>query len=157
MPLTTTRTVLFGDCDPGGIIYTPRVAYFVVEAVHDFLAHALGGPAVRELFAMGILPPARSLSIEFLAPFTWDDVLAITVVPTDVGRTSFGFHVSATGNNAQEVFRATLTQVCVSPDTMRPVPVPERLSVVLRAAKAEATGSSPPASAWSAGETSADG
>ncbi|GMV31630.1 MAG: hypothetical protein AMXMBFR59_37550 [Rhodanobacteraceae bacterium] len=134
MPFTTTRTVLFGDCDPGGIIYTPRVSYFVVEAVHDYLADVLGGPAVRELFAMGILPPARSLSIEFLAPFTWDDVLTITVVPTAVGTTSFGFDVTAATSDSREVFRAMLTQVCVAPDTRRPVPVPERLSAILRAA-----------------------
>lgn len=140
MPFTTTRTVLFGDCDPGGIIYTPRVSYFVVEAVHDFLAAALGGPAIREIFAMGILPPARSLSIEFLAPFTWDDVLIITVVPTDVGTTSFGFEVTATTGELRSVFRAMLTQVCVAPETRRPVPVPERLSAILRAAKAEAAG-----------------
>src|SRR5262249_4643830 len=28
----TERSVLFGDCDPGGIVYSPRVADFVVEA-----------------------------------------------------------------------------------------------------------------------------
>jgi acyl-CoA thioesterase FadM len=36
MPFKTTRTILFGDCDPGGVIYTPRVAHFVVEATHEF-------------------------------------------------------------------------------------------------------------------------
>ena len=29
--------VMFGDCDPAGIVYTPRISYFVIEAVHDFL------------------------------------------------------------------------------------------------------------------------
>lgn len=134
-PFTTTRTVLFGDCDPGGVIYTPRVAYFVIEAVHDFLGHVLGEPAVRGLFAMNILPPARAMSIEFLSPFTWDDVLTISVVTTEVGNTSFGFHVTARHGDTEEVFRATLTQVCVSPVTKRPVPVPERLSAALRAAR----------------------
>ena len=26
MPFITTRTILFGDCDPAGIVYTPRIA-----------------------------------------------------------------------------------------------------------------------------------
>jgi acyl-CoA thioesterase FadM len=135
MPVTTKRTVLFGDCDPGGVIYTPRVSYFIVEAVHEFLTSALGSPGIRELFSMGILPPARALSIEFLAPFSWDDELTITVVPTEPGTTSFGFTVMAHKGENDEVFRAALAQVCVSPETKRPVPVPERLARVLTAAR----------------------
>ena len=135
MQFRTKRTVLFGDCDPGGVIYTPRISYFVVEAVHEFLASILGGPGVRELFSMSILPPARALSIEFLAPFTWDDELTITVVPTEPGNTSFGFTVTAHKGENDEVFRAALTQVCVSPETKRPVPVPERLARALKAAR----------------------
>ena len=32
------RRIRFGDCDPGGVIYTPRLSYLIVEAVLDFLA-----------------------------------------------------------------------------------------------------------------------
>jgi len=28
------RKILFGDCDPAGVLYTPRIGYFVVEAVY---------------------------------------------------------------------------------------------------------------------------
>ena len=35
--ITITRKVLFGDCDPEGIVYTPRFSYFAVEAVHEAL------------------------------------------------------------------------------------------------------------------------
>ena len=138
MPFITKRTVLFGDCDPGGVIYTPRVAYFAVEAVHEFLADALGGPAIRELFSLGILPPARSLSIEFLSPCTWDDELIIEVSPARVGGTSFTCQVIARKEDAV-VFRAALTQVCICPETQRPVPLPERLAHALNAALAPNT------------------
>ena len=57
------RRIRFGDCDPGGVIYTPRLSYLIVEAVLDFLASRLGGPAERRIIDMGIFPPARSLSI----------------------------------------------------------------------------------------------
>ena len=73
MPFRTSRIILFGDCDPGGVIYSPRVAHFLVEAGLEFLSHALGGPAARRLFSMNILPPARALSIEFLHPMVWDE------------------------------------------------------------------------------------
>ncbi|GGX45119.1 acyl-CoA thioesterase [Saccharospirillum salsuginis] len=131
MAFTTQRTILFGDCDPAGVVYTPRISYFVIEAVHDFLADALGGPAVRELFDLGILPPARALSIEFLATMTWDESIEIEVCCESVKTSAFTFAV--TGRNAarETTFSASLTQVCISPETRRPVPLPDALRKAL--------------------------
>lgn len=127
MPFTTTRTVLFGDCDPAGVIYTPRVAHYVTEAVHDFTAHLLGGPAVRRLFAMGILPPARALAIEYLAPLVWDDVIVIEVSCEEAKTTSFTFLLVGRKASGQIMFRSTFTQVCISPNTNQPTPIPDEL------------------------------
>tara|TARA_B100000902_G_scaffold220301_1_gene209222 strand:- start:4554 stop:4889 length:336 start_codon:yes stop_codon:yes gene_type:complete len=73
------RRVLFGDCDPGGILYTPRAAHYIVEAGLDFFRARLGDGAERKLFEQGIAPPARAFSIEFMKPMTWDDVIEIEV------------------------------------------------------------------------------
>ncbi|WP_367187607.1 MULTISPECIES: hotdog domain-containing protein [unclassified Pseudomonas] len=77
------------------MVYTPRISYFIIEAVHDFLTYKLGAPAIREILAMGILPPARALSIEFLAPMVWDDVISIEVGSKELTTTSFTFLVEA--------------------------------------------------------------
>ena len=127
MPFTTTRTILFGECDPAGIIYTPRVADFVVEAVHEFISHLLGGPAVRQLFAMNILPPARALSIEYLIPMAWDDVITIEVSCKEAKTTSFTFSLVARNASDQVTFQSLFTQVCVSPVDKRPIPIPDAL------------------------------
>ncbi|MBU6955383.1 acyl-CoA thioesterase [Hahella sp. HN01] len=133
MSFMTKRTILFGDCDPAGIVYTPRISYFVIEAVHEFLSHKLGAPGIREILDMGILPPARALSIEFLAPMAWDDVIDISVSCKELTTTSFSFLVEAR-NHADEIsFRATLTQVAISPESKRPVPLPQRLREALSA------------------------
>lgn len=124
---TTKRTVLFGDCDPAGAIYTPRVAHFVVEALLEFQASRLNGPAARKILEMGILPPAKNLSIEFEAPLTWDDQIELSVQCVNVGTTSFTCEVIATRQDGAIAFRGRLTQVCVSPDTRRPVPIPPPL------------------------------
>lgn len=134
MSFTTHRTILFGDCDPAGIVYTPRISYFVIEAVHDFLTHALGAPAIRAIFAMGILPPARALNIEFLAPMAWDEEIAIQVSSTELSTSSFSFLVEGRNTEAETTFRATLTQVTVSPQSKRPVPLPQALRDALSAA-----------------------
>ena len=135
-PFRTRRVILFGDCDPGGVIYSPRVAHFVVEAGLDFLSFALGGPAARRLFAMGILPPARALAIEFLHPMIWDDEIDIEVSVERVGEHSFTLLVSGSNVEDRTTFRGSITQVTISPETMRPVPLPPELRAALEKAQA---------------------
>lgn len=134
MGFTTSRTVLFGDCDPAGIVYTPRVGYFVIEAVHDFLSHLLGGPGIRALLALDILPPARALAIEFLAPMVWDEVIEIAVGCAPPGGSAFSFHLEARKASGEVAFSATLTQVCVCPQSKKPTPLPEVLRRALETA-----------------------
>ena len=131
MSFITSRTILFGDCDPAGIVYTPRITYFIIEAVHDFLTHILGAPAIREIFAMGILPPARALSIEYLAPMSWDETINIAVSSKELTTTSFTFLVVARNRSNEVTFRSTLTQVSISPETKRPTPIPQALREAL--------------------------
>jgi len=131
MTFRTSRVVLFGDCDPGGVVYSPRIAHFVVEAGLAFLSHALGGPAERRIFAMGILPPARALSIEFLHPMTWDETIEIEVAVEKVGEHSFVLAVLARNAEGRATFRGSLSQVAVSPQTRRPVALPDELKAAL--------------------------
>ena len=136
MAFRTRRTILFGDCDPGGVIYSPRVAHFIVEAGLEFLSHALGAPAVRRLFDMGILPPARALSMEFLHPMTWDEVIDIEVLADKVGGHSFTLQVAASNAQGRPTFRGAITQVTISPETRRPVALPPELRAALERTRA---------------------
>lgn len=131
MPFRISRVIQFGDCDPGGVVYTPRIAHFVVEAGLAFLSHALAGPAERRIFAMGILPPARALSIEFLHPMTWDETIVIEVAVDRIGEHSFALSVLARNAEGQATFRGSLSQVAVSPETRRPVALPAELKAAL--------------------------
>ncbi|MCF7221402.1 acyl-CoA thioesterase [Marilutibacter chinensis] len=131
MPLKISRTILFGDCDPGGVVYTPRIGHFVVEAGLDFLSYVLEGPAARRIFAMGVLPPARALSIEFLHPMSWDERIDIEVSVEEIRTHAFSLRVVACNAGGTATFHASLTQVCVSPETRRPVPLPGELRAAL--------------------------
>ena len=131
MPFRISRVILFGDCDPGGVVYSPRVAHFVVEAGLAFLSYALAGPAARRLFSMNILPPARALSIEFLHPMVWDESIEIEVSAERVGEHSFTLLLTASNAEGSKTFRASITQVTISPETKRPVPLPFELRAAL--------------------------
>lgn len=131
MGFVTRRTILFGDCDPAGIIFTPRVGYFVVEAVQEYLTHLLGASGLRRIAEMGVMPPARALSIEFLSTMTWDDVIDIQVGNQPPGTSSFTCLLVARNASGNVTFRASLTQVCVDPESRRPVTLPEALRSAL--------------------------
>jgi acyl-CoA thioesterase FadM len=134
--ITITRKVLFGDCDPEGIVYTPRFSYFAVEAVHEALSVWLKGPGLRTLMGFDILPPARAFSLEFLYPVTWDDELSIQVSVNAIGEHSFSFLIEGfiTGDAEEKTmaFTANLTHVCISPETKKIVAVPEKLRALLQ-------------------------
>lgn len=144
--ITLQRTVLFGDCDPEGIVYTPRFSYFTVEAIQEALAiwlidepsDSTTSPAkssgLRLLMNHGILPPARAFSIEFHHPVTWDDELSIKVWLCQVSEHSFSFQVegwlpTSRLSNTHNVlaFSAKLTQVCMSPESHKSMPLPHSL------------------------------
>ncbi|HSX59674.1 MAG TPA: thioesterase family protein [Tahibacter sp.] len=128
----TSRRVLFGDCDPAGVVYTPRIAHYVVEACLDFQTHLLGAPAPRSFFALGILPPARNLCIDFLAPLHYDEEIDIVVSVSSMGATSFTCSLIAAKQDGNIAFKATFTQVCVDPSTKRPIAIPQPLASALQ-------------------------
>lgn len=125
------RRILFGDCDPGGVLYTPRAANFVVEAGLAYLRDRLGAAPERTLFEMGIAPPARELTIEFLEPMSWDDELEIAVELLEL-RTRAIVLESTGCVDGTRALAAELTLVCVSTDAMEPVPIPEELREALQ-------------------------
>lgn len=124
------RRVLFGDCDPGGILYTPRAAHYIVEAGLDFFRARLGDGAERKLFEQGIAPPARAFSIEFLKPMTWDDVIEIEVQVKEIRTHAIVLRFFGTVSGF-DVLSAEITQVIVSTNTMQPTPVTDELRAKL--------------------------
>ncbi len=126
------RKILFGDCDPEGIVYTPRFSYFAVEAIHEALDIWLNGPGLRTLMGFDILPPARAFSLEFLHPLTWDDEISMQVTVDAIGEHSFSFLVEGFISKNRMAFKANLTHVCISPETKEVVKVPEKLRELLQ-------------------------
>ena len=134
MPTTVIikRKILFGDCDPKGLVYTPRYSYFAVEAIDEALSVLLKGPGLRTLMGFNILPPARAFSLEFLRSVTWDDELTMEVRVDNVGEHSFTFSIA--GYIAKDIiaFTASLTHVCISPETKKTVKLPDELRELLQ-------------------------
>lgn len=126
-----TRRVLFGECDPAGVMYTPRICEYVVEAALKFVSTSLGEPFERYLFAKSLTAPARNLNVDFLQPVTWDDDIELRAGLLEIRTHAYCVQVTAFNNDDCPVFSGKITQVCVSIQTKKPAPIPERLRTAL--------------------------
>ena len=132
---TTTVLVRFGDLDPAGITYYPRLVDFLHRAFEDFFEGHVGRP-YPEVIRSGIGFPTVRLEVDFLRPLRHGDLAVIEVGVEHVGRASMRFRYE--GRSGGELaFRARNTAVSVDMSTLRPVPTPDWLRERLLAARTE--------------------
>lgn len=118
---TMQKTVAFGDCDPGGIVHTPRVFDYCMDAIDQFWKTLLDGKGFYELVVdHDRRTPFVNVNMNFISPITPREVLEITVSLAKVGRTSVTFEVAA-AQSGRACFKGTLSSVLVERETMTKV------------------------------------
>jgi acyl-CoA thioester hydrolase len=113
--------VAFSDTDAQGVVYYGRyMPYFDLARV-EYHRH-LGRPHLGDVdFAM------RAITVEYLAPARFDDLLEIFVRVERIGTTSITYDHAAyrLADDADELMAtATATLVCIALDERRAAPVP---------------------------------
>jgi len=130
----TMRTVRFSDCDPAGIVYTPRFIDMVNGAIEDFFLqrlrvdyHAL---LVKHQIGLGY----KSVDTDFFLPALMGDRLSFTVLVEHIGRTSVIYSLHCV-RETTEIMRCRLVQVTTSLNTHVPINIPTPLKDALVAYK----------------------
>lgn len=124
--LVTTRTVKWGDCDPAGILYTPRVFDYITEAVEAWVRD-VGGIAWDEMIGRGFGAPTVHTSVDFRTPMAPNLELAVGVLLEKVGGTSLCFRILGDGLDGTRYFEGKLVSVFIDFATRRPIPIPAAL------------------------------
>jgi 4-hydroxybenzoyl-CoA thioesterase len=119
---TTTILVRFGDLDPAGIAYYPRLVNFLHESFEDFFVGHVGRP-YPEVYREGIGFPTVKVEMEFLSPVHYGDQVAIRVTVEKVGRSSVQIRYEASVDG-HPVFRARNVAVVVDMRTFKPMALP---------------------------------
>lgn len=126
------RTILFGECDPAGILYTPRICEYIVEGALRFLSDCLGEPFERYMFARDLTLPARNLTVDFLQPMTWDDEIEVRAGLSEIRTHAYTVRVSAFDKSGDVTFTGTVTQVCVNRKTKAIAEIPDEFRTALQ-------------------------
>jgi acyl-CoA thioester hydrolase len=126
--------VAFSDTDAQGVVYYGRyMPYFDLARV-EFHRH-LGLRRVGEIdFAM------RAVTVEYVAPARFDDLLEIFVRVERIGTTSITYDHAAyrIAEDGDDMLMATAkaTVVCIALDERQAVPVPQELRDLVEAFQA---------------------
>jgi acyl-CoA thioester hydrolase len=119
------RRVNWGECDPAGIVYTPRFAEYVAEAHLAFFEHVFAAPPYEVLGPLRMALPAKALAIEFkssLRPNEWFD---LQVVVGEIRTRTYTLDMTARDNSGAAPFVAKITLICLDRTSNKGVPIPQ--------------------------------
>jgi 4-hydroxybenzoyl-CoA thioesterase len=108
------HTVKWGDCDPAGIVYTPRFSDYVVEAHLAFFHHLFGGPPYELLNPMGLALPAKALVMEFKRSLLPNQPFDMNIRVGEIRTRTYDILVNGTTVEGIDCFSGTLTLICLN-------------------------------------------
>ena len=134
-PLVIRRTVRWGECDPAGIVYTPRFLDYVVSAYEGFVSLMLGAPLHGAKAALGVDFPARAATLDFRRPLALEDRFDMALRVGALRRRSYDLHIRATppGQPGTVAFLARISPVTVYPRSRAAVALPPALRAAIAA------------------------
>ncbi len=121
------RIVKWGECDPFGIVYTPRILDYALEAAEGWYRDVVGVPwsALNAERRMG--SPTVHAAIDFLRPVVCDQSLALKLRVTELGRSTVVFQIAGDSGASAAVshFRVRLKICLIDLTRLRPVAMPD--------------------------------
>ena len=123
-PFSVTRRVKWGECDPAGIIYRPRVLDYAMEVVEAWFREIVGVTWLTLNREMGMGAPTVRAELDFLRAPHPDQDIVLDLRVESLGRSSITFLVTGADEAGQALFRAKLVSCIVSRPAFKPIAIP---------------------------------
>lgn len=123
---TVRRIVTWGDCDPAGIIYTPRVLEYVCETIEAWLREELKA-SWWQVNSSGKGPglPTVNAVCDFISILRPDQSLELSLYICEIGRSSVVFEVEGVAEGNRLAFRVRLVSCAIDLVRHRATPIPD--------------------------------
>ena len=122
-PVVVRRRVLWGDCDPAQVVYTPRFADYGASAVQWFWRVVLGAER-PELVSEGLITPIKHMTFTFEHVLKPGDLFDMTVYLSAIRNRTFDLLIDARGRDGSPRFAASFTPILVSTQSYVSKPIP---------------------------------
>ena len=120
----TQLDVRFGDVDPAGIAYYPRIFDFVHQAFEALWAVHVGKRYYYLVSEDRLGFPLVHSEVDFKHPLRFGDRPIVKVTATKVGKSSLGLRYAFTVDDV-ECLDARMIVVCVDLDGLKSRPIPK--------------------------------
>ncbi len=134
MLFSTRITVRFGETDPAGLVYFPRLLHYCHVAFEEFFAARCGIGYEQLLTRERVGFPTVKVQAEFLTPLTYGDEVDVEVSVARVGRSSATFEYALRRvSDGTICARVTLVQVAMNLDVRRAIEIAARYRAIFMA------------------------
>ncbi len=129
-PVTVRRRVLWGDCDPAQVVYTPRFADYVASAADWFWRVVMDGhpPSLRDA---ELYTPVKHLSFTFHQVLRPDDLFDMTVRVTTIRTRTLDLAIEAVGVDGTPRFSSVLSPIIISSKDYQALSLPENVRAAI--------------------------
>ncbi|MEX1024216.1 MAG: thioesterase family protein [Planctomycetota bacterium] len=132
----TQQKVRFGDVDPAGIVYYPKVFDLIHEAFEDLWDVHVGKRYYHLIGEERLGFPLVNSQVDFVSPMRFGDRPVVRITCFHVGRSSLGLRYVFEVDDRVCV-DARMTVCCIQLDELRAVPIPDAYRARFEALKEE--------------------
>ena len=122
-------TVYYEDTDAGGVVYHANYLKFFERARTEMLRHI--GINQQALLEQHVGFVVRHIDIDFLKGARLDDKLTVNTCVSQLKKASLTFCQELVNPEGQLLCKAIVKVACINNQTMRPIAMPQSLSVEL--------------------------
>lgn len=125
-PYKISRIVGWGDCDPAGIVYTPRFLDWSMEAAEGFWRDIIGADwyALRTQHGMG--SPSVSIHMEFQKPLAAGESFDVEVRIPKLSRATITFALTGRNKAGESCFTTELVSCVIDAKAFRSATIPDK-------------------------------
>jgi acyl-CoA thioester hydrolase len=123
-PVIVRRRVLWGECDPAKVVYTPRFADYLAAAYGWFSRTILDEALVID-GEVRFATPMKALSLEFHHVLRPNDLFDMTVMLVDIRTRTFDLEIRAHSLDGEPRFTGRLSPIIVRTADFRSTELPD--------------------------------
>ena len=120
---STTVRVRYGETDQMGVVYHGNYSHYFEVARTEWLRSL--GITYKDMELSGIMLPVISLSIDFISPAKYDDILTIEVNLVKKPMVKIEFDYLITNQNHQKIAKGNTVLAFMNSETNRPTKCPD--------------------------------
>ena len=127
-PFKVRRRIAFRDCDPAGIVYTPRFFDPIMTSAADlFLIELIGPHWDRDPGFETLGTPAKAIEIVFHRPVGLGAMIDLFVTCKTVSNRTMTLSIESQDLSGELLFCASLTLICIDNRSFTAIAVPGEL------------------------------